>query len=680
MDENRRKLSWIGLAGALVLLVMIGYPILKEKVREYRQRDISLAMEQSAEMAGEIEKEETRKRYGSLEEEEAFGLREQGKVCPEIQLTVLGNEGNGMEVTVPLWLSEEGIGYFFFPGFAEEKKLRLEQMEGKSLLIGEKEISQGDLLSDISKETAYPLSWVSADGEESLHSSVFFLYSSKLPTMFLETASGSMEEIDKDKSYAEEGSIVLCGETGETLYSGTVREIGGRGNSTWGLSKKPYQFKLAEEADFFGFGSSKSWNLLANGYDETKLRNEITLGLAKALGMAYVPDGKMIDLYINGSYYGNYYLTEKIGVREGSVAVRDMEEVLKGIYDQEELERLEIAENEEETRKWVEVSIEERDISGGYLIERELPSRYQDEISGFVTDQGDHYALKSPFYASREQVEYIGNLMQEFQDAVETKEGIHPKTGKRYSEYIDMDSFVQKYLVEEISKNFDGGVTSSFFYKPQDAASTRLYAGPVWDYDVTFGNCNLDEIASNPMGITKLNSHVLGTDIFAHLYEKEDFYEKVVETYEEQALPYLEYLLKEGIDDLVSLSRQSAKLDSIRWENLENRYQYYENYDNDIRYLKYFIEKRVEFLNQVWLLGETYHNVVFTMDEEPWQIACVKDGETAGEEPIPYRYDKASLFIGWVTKEGVPYDKYKPVYEDMVFYPLWHELGEVESP
>ena len=152
MDENRRKLSWIGLAGALVLLVMIGYPILKEKVREYRQRDISLAMEQSAEMAGEIEKEETRKRYGSLEEEEAFGLREQGKVCPEIQLTVLGNEGNGMEVTVPLWLSEEGIGYFFFPGFAEGKKLRLEQMEGKSLLIGEKEISQGDLISDISKE------------------------------------------------------------------------------------------------------------------------------------------------------------------------------------------------------------------------------------------------------------------------------------------------------------------------------------------------------------------------------------------------------------------------------------------------------------------------------------------------------------------------------------------------
>ena len=106
MDENRRKLSWIGLAGALVLLVMIGYPILKEKVREYRQRDISLAMEQSAEMAGEIEKEETRKRYGSLEEEEAFGLREQGKVCPEIQLTV-NRDGSG---TIAF-----GNGYSFQP-------------------------------------------------------------------------------------------------------------------------------------------------------------------------------------------------------------------------------------------------------------------------------------------------------------------------------------------------------------------------------------------------------------------------------------------------------------------------------------------------------------------------------------------------------------------------------------
>lgn len=74
-----------------------------------------------------------------------------------------------------------------------------------------------------------------------------------------------------------------------------------------------------------------------------------------------------------------------------------------------------------------------------------------------------------------------------------------------------MDSFVKKYLIEEITRNYDGGVTSSFFYKASDAEGGKLYAGPVWDYDVSFGNCNLDKIVSNPVGISKLNDHIYGT-------------------------------------------------------------------------------------------------------------------------------------------------------------------------
>lgn len=69
--------------------------------------------------------------------------------------------------------------------------------------------------------------------------------------------------------------------------------------------------------------------------------------------------------------------------------------------------------------------------------------------------------------------------MQEFQDAVEEEDGVHPVTGRHYSECIDITSFVQKYLVEEISKNYDGGVTSSFFYKPQGNVSSKIFAGPV---------------------------------------------------------------------------------------------------------------------------------------------------------------------------------------------------------
>ena len=218
----------------------------------------------------------------------------------------------------------------------------------------------------------------------------------------------------------------------------------------------------------------------------------------------------MIDLYLNGVYQGNYFLTEKIRVDENGVAIRDMEKALEEAYSAQELDKLKLCQNEDGSRKWADTQLPEgaqEDISGGYLFERELLSRFKTEISGFMTDQGDCYTLQSPLYASREQVDYIADLMQEFQDACEEADGVHPVTGKHYSEYIDVDSFIQKYLVEEITKNYDGGVTSSFFYKPQDSVSTRIFAGPVWDYDVALGNCNLDRIASNPLGVTKLNDH-----------------------------------------------------------------------------------------------------------------------------------------------------------------------------
>ena len=441
-----------------------------------------------------------------------------------------------------------------------------------------------------------------------------------------------------------------------------------------GLSKKPYQFKLNEEADFFGFGQASSWNLIANGYDQTKLRNQIATDLATELGMDYVPEGQMIDLYINHTYYGNYYLTEKIRVDEEGVAIRDMDTYVDDAYNTGELGKLERLANEDGSRKWVATDIEPEDISGGYLLERELSARFETEASGFVTTQGDCYTLQSPAYASRSQVDYIADLMQAFQDAVAQEDGIHPITGRHYSEYININSFAQKYLVEEISKNYDGGVTSSFFYKPDDSVSEKIFAGPIWDYDVAFGNCNLDRIASNPIGITRLHDHVYGTELFAQLYDQEDFYDHMVTLYERQALPYLNNLLDTGLDEMVAQSRDSVAMDRARWETPENRYQYYQEYDNSVRFLRYFIEQRRNFLSEVWLEGVSYHNLTFVVDEEVWQIYCIKDGELPPGEPIPIRYNSLSLFMGWVSENGVPYDMYKPIYEDITFHATWQEL------
>lgn len=732
MFENKKLAILLALGEILLLALLAGYPVIREQLSQSGRKEISLEEQQNSpentipeKREGESlphatewaavsnpsalhelpeiilcleedspSQEETRRKENISSEENSFS---QGGSAQGEDLTRTGDLSTAGDLSptgdlspaqtaepfqVSPWMSQEGICYFFLPGFARGRGLILTKAEGGSIQIGEKQIKEGDVLREISEGSVYTLSLPAPDGDKPFQVRAVFLYSSELPVLCVSTLSGSMELVDADKENQEEGDAVLYSAAGELLYAGGMESIRGRGNSTWGLSKKPYQIRLSREADLFGMGQAKSWNLLANGYDETRLRNRIVLELASRLGMRYVPGGQMIDLYLNGTYQGNYFLTEKIRVDENGVAIRDMDELVEDAYSAQEREKLTLCQNEDGTRKWADTGLSagsQEELSGGYLLERELISRFKTEISGFMTDQGDCYTLQSPLYASQEQVDYIADLMQEFQDACQEEDGVHPVTGKHYSEYIDMDSFVQKYLVEEISKNYDGGVTSSFFYKPQDSVSTRIFAGPVWDYDVVFGNCNLDRIASNPLGITKLNNHIYGTELFVWLYEKEDFYQQVVTMYEEKALPYLNALLDSGIDRMAEESRDSARMDSIRWEDLENRYQYYEDYDNDIRYLKYFVEKRRDFLSSVWLEGELWHNVSFVVDGDVWQISCVKDGEIPGTEPLPFRYSFPSLFIGWTTKQGVPYDAYKPVYEDMTFYASWMELPLLEE-
>ena len=665
MEILRKWMTIMAIAGTILVTAVFCYMPVRKIIRENNKKTISLEQEDTL--------GDTEDRLKDLTENmtNVSEIEEERERVTGVVFEVRSKEE---KLQISLWQSREGICYVFLPGFAKEGSLQVNSIEGSGhITIGDQVLRSGDIIEDIRWEEAYEFAFYNKENEQILSAPLIFIYSSDLPVLSLATDSGSMDWINKEKGNEEPGETRLFDADGQILYQGKAAGISGRGNSTWGLAKKPYQFRLKEEADLFGFGKAKGWNLLADGYDETKLRNRIALGLARELGMPYTPEGQSVDLYCNGIYYGIYYLCEKVEIGEERVEITDMEAKFSAVYNDAEIQKLKLTESEDGLRKWTDCQVEEADITGGYLFEREIPLRFEEEISGFITDQGDAYALHSPKYATQEQVNYIADRMQAFQDAAEEKDGINKATGKHYSEYIDVESFVRKYLIEEITKNFDGAVTSSFFYKPSDSASSKIYAGPVWDYDVAFGNCNLDEIVSDPMGITMLNDHVLGTEVFYNLYQKEDFYRQAVAMYEDKAIPYLEGLLDGGIDELSEQIRQAVKLDSIRWEENENRYQYYESYDNNIRYLKYFIDARMKFLNDVWLNGVEYHIVTFMVDEAPWKRLYIKDGETAGREPIPTR--TSSLFMEWRTKDhDVPYDEYKPVYEDMVFYALWEDF------
>ena len=672
MDKIKKGMTILAGIGTVLVTAVFCYMPIREVIREYQKETVSLEQEQTL-GSTEDSAEELKENLQDVTAEEMVqeeALQNVAKT-PKVVFHIKAKE----EVAeTSLYVSEDGIGYVFLPGFAKDSDLQLDSVEDKGyLMLGSQTLHEGDMLTGIVYEEAYEFALYDKEDMEVIRMPLIFLYSSDLPVLMLSTQSESMEAIDALKGTQESGDVILFDADGGLLYSGEAESIEGRGNSTFGLLKKPYKFKLKEDADFFGFGKAKDWNLLADGYDETKLRNPIALGLARTLSMEYTPDGQTVDLYCNGVYYGVYYLCEKIQVGENRVEITDMEEYTRAVYSKTELEELATVVSEDEKRKWTTSEVEADDITGGYLFERELAERYETEKSGFITEAGDAYAMVSPEHATETQVAYLADYVQEAEEAIYAKDGVNKKTGKHYTQYIDVDSFVGKYLLEEVTRNYDGGVTSSFFYKKSDAQGGKLYAGPAWDYDVCLGNCNLDYIVSNPVGLIYLNDHIYGTELFVKLYEKEDFRKQVVQTYQEKVAPYLEALLAGEIDELGAALNRAVVMDSIRWQSLANRYRYYEEYENNLRYLKYYIEKRKAFLDEVWIDGEVYHSITFMVDGQSWKKLYVKDGEVPGEASQPNRY--SSLFMGWLSQNhNVPYDGYKPIYEDMVFYATWQQL------
>jgi len=312
-----------------------------------------------------------------------------------------------------------------------------------------------------------------------------------------------------------------------------------------------------------------------------------------------------VDLYANGEYLGNYYLCENIEIGDGRIAVTDLEEQMDLIYGKSNYESLEEY-NVDYTHAKIMEEIPE-DITGGYLLEREFKDRYQLEYwenpSGFVTNGDEHFVIKSPKYCSVEQVGYLKNYMNEAEEAVLSPEGICKATGKSYEEYIDVDSFVKKYMVEEITKNYDGGVSSMYFYKDSDRVDVRIKAAPIWDADMSLG-CYLEwmeEISEEPEGLTKLSLHPHASHWYEALYEKEDYYQKILKYYHSYAVPYLDELVESGLEAYKEGLAASAAMNDIRWQRDLDNNMYYEDRDTEFEQLEEYITDRKNFLDSVWV-------------------------------------------------------------------------------
>lgn len=523
-----------------------------------------------------------------------------------LTLTSAGDERN-----VTCWENEAGEYYLFLPSYAEPASARL-QIFASDVRIDGQPAEEGMSCEGFQLDTPYSFSFDSEEGR--IDTFLTFQQSKGLPTLYVDTGSGSMDYIHGKKGNQEAGRMSLYMPDGELAYIGNLDKINGRGND-WLIAKKSYSLQLASAADLLGMGQAEKWILVANAFDASHLRNKLVYDFAGAVGLAYSPRSNWVDLYLNGEYAGLYLLCERNELHGQRVS-------LEG--------------------------------TGQYLVSMDTQWRLEQNARPFVTTRSG-YAFR--IHGSQINDKQLQQLLQSVENAISAEDGRDTLTGKHWSELIDLDSWVKKYLVEEIFGNGDGGAISQYFYGSDDEG--LMYAGPVWDFDISMGNSQ-GLRGGEPQAIFASRSRVrsnISLSWYYELYRQEAFRERMVELYQETFLPLLDTFLNEYLEQYVSQISESAAMNQLRWETAEGVYAESEN-------IRSFMEERIAFLNQLWLEGEPFCRVLIDTDDGHGTVCfAVRPGEC-----VPYlpEYEPAPEILGWYAAGSEePFDITQPVYEDM---------------
>lgn len=553
--------------------------------------------------------------------------------------------------TVASWYNEiDGNSYVFIP--ADASTITLKNIDGYT--VEAEGVSQGRTytVDQLKLEQTYPYQ-LKKNGKEVKKGNILFMKSGNIPSLFIETNSGSMEYIHAIKGNKEKAKYTLLSSVSEECATGTILEMEGRGNTSWtDLDKKGYKLLFDKTQSLLGLKPSETYLLIANGRSNY-LSNTIAFWLSEQMGIPYVPSCRHIDLYLNGEYVGNYILCEKIAVSATSIDITNLDEVNAALNPGQKVEDLVQYQSKDGFSKGVLWANEPENVTGGYFLERDVAEYYQDETSGFVLNSGDHYVIKGPKYAGQREVAYIQQYMQEMYDAVASEDGYHPTTKLRYTDYLDINSFAMKYALEEFLNFNDAGRSSAYYYKDVNG---KLYAGPGWDFEGAF--------LGNSKYMTKLNGTTYSTDLYEKLWDHQDFQEAVKKNYQELLLPALQTLKTSKLEELKTQNLQSAKMDMVRW----NR----EDFTENCKSIENWIAERETFLNDHWLSGKNYISVIFKSEWQNSAYIYLNEGETLDEGMLPNYIRDGFTFGGWAdASSGELYDFEKVVEADLVLEAVW---------
>ena len=595
---------------------------------------------------------------------------------------------------------ETGILYAYVPAEMNEQLCVFLNSKQTLRLEGDDvsgTFGSGDTLPAFAENAQYTFTVGNQDSGEEESGTVVFLYTENVPSMYIDTVSGSMESVDSDKKHetSEAASYRIYLTDGEQDSSGMC-EIKGRGNSTWSLAKKPYNLNLNAYNSLLGMSSSTKLALIANFWESTQTRQYYAFEAAQRLGLEYTPEQRFVNVYLNGRYHSLCLLTQRINVNGGTVRITDLDKKNKRINQGGSQPDSIVMDTDEDGHEALAYAWEKEpeDVSGGYLIE--FDNRYDSEDVWFATGT-KHMVFKSPDTPSVREYQYISEYVREAEKALfagavtdengdsydgpeaasdgggslvkwDGEKGVNPDTGKSVWDYFDMDSWARMFVIQDFFVQSDDEFYSFYFYKKE--GNPLLYCGPVWDFDLCMGNMNCGDYYLTSEQTLWLRD---GRKRWLHRMDQfPEFRERVAQIYLEEMEPIVRDILENEFDQNVEMLEKDTRINYLRWgKNLD--------YEERIGLFKTLFENRVEFVHDYYSDPDSYCRLLFHFAWGDFSY-YVKKGESMGFLPTQEFGEKQStaqskangLIVGWRdTGTGGLLQADTPVYEDRDFDPVY---------
>jgi len=293
----------------------------------------------------------------------------------------------------------------------------------------------------------------------------------------------------------------------------------------------------------------KKWLFLAEYSDKTMLRNTIAFEMGYISHLDWTPKSSFAEVFLNGNYNGTYNIAQKVEEDDDRVSLGDT----------------------------------------GYLLEIDQLERLDSDDVYFRTNQFLINIKEPDLNWGDEQADYIDSYVNEFETTLYGNDFADPTDG--YAKYIDIDSFIDWYLISEITKNVDSQFFSSIFFTLIPGEKIKM--GPLWDFDLSFGNVDYADTEFTSGFWVKFNPW------FARLFEDRAFVDKV-----KSRFAYFranEALIIEKINSHAERLKWSQQENDQKWQTL-GIYVWpnpivFDTYDEEVGQLKAWYLQRMNWLN-----------------------------------------------------------------------------------